>query len=268
MSLYIPISEAIAIVAKRRGLPVDREGRCDPAWQRILTEARCGELKMRYRGKQGALPVQRALLNYVAAYPIQDTVLVDAKEAFRGGIEPPILNHLPGLTVNCAQLDALCPEPMSSVPLADQPDMASPTLWTWNQALAWYLWRDLARAANPQPDLDGNYPSVYGTVAEFRRAVDDGLLSQPEPGLFDAAQVTRVFPAPADRIANVASTPIHTLPPLSEAIGIPKANKRCTARARIADKYPNGIPDSMSDKEVARATRVSDRTVRRVRSGR
>jgi hypothetical protein len=91
-------------------------------------------------------------------------------------------------------------------------DIALPTLWTWNQALAWCLNRDLALAANPpwrpsvaarypKPDSDGNYPPVYGTVAEFRRAVDDGLLSQPEPRLFDAAQVMRVFPAPADRIA-------------------------------------------------------------------
>ena len=86
-------------------------------------------------------------------------------------------------------------------------DMA-PTLWTWDQALAWCLSRDLALAANPpwrpsvaarypKPDCDGHYPPVYGTVAEFRRAVDDGLLSQPEPSLFDAAQVMRVFPAPA-----------------------------------------------------------------------
>jgi hypothetical protein len=111
VSLYIPISEAIAIVARRRRLPVDRESRCDPAWQLILTEGRCGGLKMRWRAKQGAMPVKPALLNYVAAYPTQDTVLVDAKEAFRGGIEPPIRNHFPGLTVNREQLDALWPEP-------------------------------------------------------------------------------------------------------------------------------------------------------------
>jgi hypothetical protein len=225
MSSYIPISEAIAIVARRRGLPVDREGRCDPAWQLILTEARCGELKMRYRGERGASPVQPALLNYVAAlggaastYPIQETVGIDTVEAFRGGIEPPIPNHFPGLTVNRAQLDALWPEPRSSLPLTDQLDMAPPTLWTWNKALAWHFWRDPVRAANPpmrpsvaarypKVDSDGNYPPVYGTVAEFQRAVDDGLLTQPEPGLFDAAQVMRVFPAPADRIAAQTAAP-------------------------------------------------------------
>src|SRR5262249_36738337 len=108
-------------------------------------------------------------------------------------------------------------------------DMAPPTLWTWNQALAWSLNRDLALAANPPwrpsvaaryPKLncDGNYPPVYGTVAEFRPAVNDGLLSRPEPGLFDAAQVIRVFPAPSGRIApetaqsNVAHAREQSLP--------------------------------------------------------
>jgi hypothetical protein len=61
-------------------------------------------------------------------------------------------------------------------------------------------------ARYPKPDSDGNYPAVYSTVAEFQRAVNDGFLTQPEPGLFDAVQVMRVFPGP-DQIPAEAAEP-------------------------------------------------------------
>jgi hypothetical protein len=84
---------------------------------------------------------------------------------------------------------------------ASGPESERPrTLWTWNQALAWCIYRDLAKVANPprrlsvtarspKPGPDGNYPPVYGTVAQFGRAVADGLLTKVGE-LFVADQVT------------------------------------------------------------------------------
>jgi hypothetical protein len=75
-------------------------------------------------------------------------------------------------------------------------------LWTWNQALAWSLWRDpvmVEMAAQlVRPDVRARYPKpgdplVRGTAEEFVRAASDGRLTK-SGDLFLADQVMSIFP--------------------------------------------------------------------------
>jgi hypothetical protein len=51
------------------------------------------------------------------------------------------------------------------------------------------------------------------------------------------------------------------------AAKIPRDTKAAAVRRHLASKYPNGIPAGVTDKVIALATGASERTVRRVRSG-
>ena len=46
-----------------------------------------------------------------------------------------------------------------------------------------------------------------------------------------------------------------------------RLTKAAAVKAFIAKTYPNGIPAGVTDKEIARDTKTSERTVRRVRTG-
>lgn len=49
--------------------------------------------------------------------------------------------------------------------------------------------------------------------------------------------------------------------------GTEKTTKLAEVRTYIAEQYPNGIPAGASNKQIARATGASERTVRRARTG-
>jgi hypothetical protein len=124
-------------------------------------------------------------------------------------------------------------------------------------------WRPSVAARYPKPDSDGNYPPVYGTVAEFERAVKDGLLTKVGD-LFVADQAMLVFPAPAEK----ASTPPQTVEPPAGSGDKPKRRgpEKGSSRYGAADRklFPDleklvdedGLSPTAAAKKLAEANRV------------
>jgi hypothetical protein len=160
-------------------------------WPHIIRiEARCGKLELRCRGRLGAIPVRPELLDYLAEFgtagthPVADTVWIDNREAFRGGVAPPVPNRLSELTANRAQLDELWPEPavLSSSATAatttrppDGAPEASRSGPKGKQRIAELAWQAALAILG---DNARRPPSGYGRLSTLARQVNAELAKQ------------------------------------------------------------------------------------------
>ena len=138
--------------------------------------------------------------------------------------------------------------------------MIAATWWTWQQACAWVVWRDLTMVARVAPRDEGNgdaetvesllaaqraalrrswrptlqtlhpltpdpaagFPPIRGSIEEFQYPINVGLLRPNDDHLFDAEEVRRNFPM------LPASSGRRWLP-IAHAIQILSERRECSA---------------------------------------